>query len=134
MIYVLDSSAMIALLRDEDGADMVESALTDSANTCFAHAINLCEVYYDAVREKGDEAGLSVIQDLYSAGVSPREDMDAGFWQVAGRFKAAQRRVSLADCFCVALTLRVGGELLTGDHHEFDRIVPLGLCPIRFIR
>jgi hypothetical protein len=26
------------------------------------------------------------------------------------------------------------GEVITADHREFDPLVPLGLCPIRFIR
>jgi PIN domain nuclease of toxin-antitoxin system len=134
MTIVLDASAMVAFLRDEVGADLVESALNDRTNICLAHAINLCEVFYDAVRERGEPAAMGLLQDLYTAGVQPRTDFDQAFWQEAGRYQAAQRRVSLADCFGVVLTRRVKGELLTADHHEFDRIVPLGLCPIRFIR
>lgn len=134
MIYVLDASAMIALLQDEPGADVVDAALSDTANTCFAHATNLCEVYYDAVRTRGEAAAPAVIRDLFTIGVQPREDLDTLFWQEAGRYKAVHRRVSLADCFNIALAQRVDGDLLTGDHHEFDRIAPLNLCRLRFIR
>jgi hypothetical protein len=28
----------------------------------------------------------------------------------------------------------VGGDLVTSDHHEMDPILPLGLCPVLFIR
>jgi PIN domain nuclease of toxin-antitoxin system len=134
MIYVLDASAMVALLRDEAGADVVDSTLSNTSNTCFAHAINLCEVYYDAIRERGEATALALIADLCDAGVQPREDLDPDFWQEVGRYKAAHRRVSLADCCGIVLTRRVNGEILTADHHEFDHIVPLELCPIRFIR
>jgi PIN domain nuclease of toxin-antitoxin system len=134
MIYVLDASAMVALLRDEAGAEVVDAALSGVSNTCFAHAINLCEVYYDAIRERGEAIALALIGDLCHTRVHPREDLDPDFWHEVGRYKAAYRRVSLADCCGIVLTRRVNGELLTGDHHEFDRIVPLGLCPIRFIR
>lgn len=42
---VLDASAMIAFLRGETGADIVERALdTNSGSLCTAHAINVCEV------------------------------------------------------------------------------------------
>jgi predicted nucleic acid-binding protein len=43
-------------------------------------------------------------------------------------------RISLADCFGIALARRVGGELVTSDHHEIDPILPLRLCPLQFIR
>ena len=44
MIYVLDACAMLAYLRNETGADVVENALLDANSQCVAHAINLCEV------------------------------------------------------------------------------------------
>jgi len=34
----------------------------------------------------------------------------------------------------IAVTNRVGGEFVTADHHEFDRIAASGICRIRFIR
>ena len=45
MLYVLDACALIAYLRAEAGASVVGDALADSANTCFAHGVNLCEVF-----------------------------------------------------------------------------------------
>ena len=134
IVYVLDSSAMVAYLRSEQGADLVREALADLTNRCFAHAINLCEVYYGGYRERGEAAAQEMLQDLYTAGVRLRDDFDSSFWQDAGRLKADHRRVSLADCCCVALARRVDGELLTSDHHAFDRIAPLNLCRLRFIR
>ncbi len=47
MIYVLDSSAMIALANDETGADVVDSLLADPQNECYAHAINLCSDHHE---------------------------------------------------------------------------------------
>ena len=79
-------------------------------------------------------AAMTALATLGTAGLSLRADMDSIFWQEAGRLKSVQRRSSLADCFCVTLARRVGGEIVTSDHHEFDRIAALALCPIRFIR
>lgn len=62
-----------------------------------------------------------------------REDMDRLFWQEIGRYKATNR-ASFADCAAIALTNRVGGELVTSDHHELDAIAAGGICRIRFIR
>jgi PIN domain nuclease of toxin-antitoxin system len=47
MTVVLDACAIIAFLRDEEGPEVVESALLEDA--CVAHTINLCEVYKDCL-------------------------------------------------------------------------------------
>ena len=134
MIFVLDACAMIAWLRNEPGADVVDRAVRDVNAQCIAHAINLCEVYYGAVRNADEAHGKVVLNDLQAVGVIERNDFDQAFWQEAGRLKAVQRKVSLADCCAIALTNRVGGTLLTSDHHELDAIATAGVCPITFIR
>jgi predicted nucleic acid-binding protein len=60
--------------------------------------------------------------------------MDPHLWKTAGGFKADLVRVSLADCFAMALTQRLNAELMTSDHREFDPVAAQGLCPLRFIR
>jgi predicted nucleic acid-binding protein len=60
--------------------------------------------------------------------------MDSGFWQDAGQLKAIYVHVSLADCYCLALARRLGAELMTPNHHEFDALLPHSLCPVLFIR
>ena len=132
--YVLDSSAMVAFLRDEEGAELLEAILRDRRSVCHAHVLNLCEVFYDFVRTDGEATARGVLDTLRSAHVRSRRDVDPRFWQGVGLLKAQHRRVSLADCFCITLAQRVGGEVLTTDHHEFDRLVPLGICHIRFLR
>jgi PIN domain nuclease of toxin-antitoxin system len=133
MIYVLDACAMIAYLRDERGADMVEQAITDTASQCIAHAINLCEVFYDFHRVGGETSAITAIDDLFVLGVSERVDFDRAFWQDVGILKAGGK-ISLADCCAVTLTNRVGATLLTSDHLELDRVAAKGICPIDFIR
>jgi PIN domain nuclease of toxin-antitoxin system len=134
MNYILDGSALVAYLRDEAGAEIVERLLLDTRNPCFAHAINLCEVFYDFHRANGEADAQSAVGRLLAARVLPRDDMDPALWQQAGRHKAAYRRISIADCFCIALAQKLNGEVVTCDHHEFDTIVPFNLCPIQFIR
>jgi PIN domain nuclease of toxin-antitoxin system len=93
MIYVLDSSAMIALANNEPGADVIAALLDDPLHECCAHAINLCEVFYDAIRCSSEAQALTLIADLYGLGVIERRDLDIAFWQQAGRLKAVHRRV-----------------------------------------
>ena len=69
MIYVLDSCAMIAYLRKEVGADVVQEIIVDSANICYAQSVNLCEVYYDFWRVGGRVAAEQAIEDLLILGI-----------------------------------------------------------------
>ena len=133
MICVLDACAAIALLRRELGEAVVWAHLSDPKAICFAHAINLCEIYYDFYRDTGESAAESAIDDLKALGVVERNDFDEAFWKEAGKLKA-QGKISLADCLAVTLTNRVGGTLLTSDHHELDAIAAAGICSITFIR
>ncbi len=73
------------------------------------------------------------MQDLLDAGVLAREESDAAFWKDAAKIKGGHA-LALPDAFCLALSRRLGGTAVTTDHAEFDPLVPLGLCPIMFIR
>jgi PIN domain nuclease of toxin-antitoxin system len=133
MNIVLDASALLAFLHNEPGADVVEGLLLDPDTICHAHAVNLCEVFYKVYRAGGEADARSAITRLVDAGVHPREEMDTAFWHEVGRLKAA-RNLPLADCFCIVLAQRQKAEAVTADHPDFDPIVPLGLCVVRFIR
>ena len=63
MSTVIDASALIAFLRDEPGADVVENVLS-APEKCYAHALNLCEVYYDFFRASNQDAAEAAISDL----------------------------------------------------------------------
>jgi PIN domain nuclease of toxin-antitoxin system len=139
-LYAMDGCALLAFLRGEPGDTVVAGLLADQDNVCRIHAINLCEVYYDTLRvaAKLDPAtsqsqAQGDVAKVIAAGVELREDIDEAFWQMVGQFKVSPGKISLADCFALALAIRTGATLVTSDH-EFDRIVPLGLCPILFIR
>ncbi len=125
---------MIAYLRGEPGADVVESALMGDGGPCTAHAINLCEVYYKFVRASGEAVAKSAIQDLRDIGGYVRTDLDQPFWQDVGRYKAAIGSMPLADCFVIALANRFDGEAMTADHPDFDPISDRGICRVTFIR
>lgn len=139
-LYAMDGCALLAYLRGEPGDLVVAGLLAGVNNLCRVHAINMCEVYYDTLRTAAAlDAATSEAQargdvaKVLAAGVELREDMDVDFWEMVGRLKVNPGKISLADCFALALAIRTGGTLVTSDH-EFDRVVPLGLCPILFIR
>lgn len=133
MIYVLDASAMLAYLHGEVGADVVESALLDTASQCLAHAINLCEVYYIVHRDADEATAEAAVNDFMALGVGARPDFDEAFWKEAGKLKAGGG-ISLPDCFGITLTRRVGGTFLTADRGELEPVAAAGICHITFIR
>ena len=133
MIYVLDAGPMIALLANEPGADVTEDVLTEPGSACYAHIFNLAEIYYIYHRRGGVTTAESALQDLLDAGVIARNDADTAFWKSATILKASHA-IALPDAFCLALAGRLSGTAVTTDHNEFDPLVALGFCPIRFIR
>jgi PIN domain nuclease of toxin-antitoxin system len=133
-VYVLDSSALIAFLRGEAGSGVVESHLHQTADVCISHALNVCEVYYDALRHGTASEANEMIDSLLEEGLQIREDLDRTFWSDVGQIKVNPGRMSLADSVCIALARREKCKLLTADHHEMDRLVGTGLLDISFIR
>lgn len=132
MIKVLDACALIAFLRDEKGADLVEAALIEG--DCAAHALNACEVYKDCLT-RGEPAAQAdgLIDDLIATGLAIYEDMDEALWKNAARLKT-RGKIAYADCFALELSMRLGGLLYSSDHHELDAFVGQEGLTIQFIR
>jgi PIN domain nuclease of toxin-antitoxin system len=133
MNHALDACAMIAYLRGEAGGTAVDRFLNTPGDTCFAHTINLLEVYYDFIRKRDEPTARQALKDLSAIGVVTRRDMSQPFLYQVGQLKA-RGRISLADCFCIVLAQTLAGQVVTSDHHEFDPLVLLGIVPIHFIR
>jgi PIN domain nuclease of toxin-antitoxin system len=124
MIYIMDASAMLAFLRDEAGADVIETYLLEPGSHSLAHSINLCEVFYDFVRAESEAQAQQAIADLLDIGVSERSDLDAAFWQEAGKLKAVHRRVSLANCLAYDLITISQHVIQRGNNRLFPRFLP----------
>jgi PIN domain nuclease of toxin-antitoxin system len=130
---VVDASAMIAFLRNEQGADVVRASLKQDPSGWFAHSVNVCEVFYFLLRHGDETTARSAIEDLRSIGLRIRDDMDEAFWQQVGRYKASFH-VSLADAFAMSLGERMGADVLTSDRKDFEPVAKAGLCRVRFFR
>jgi len=64
MHYILDACALIAFLNDEENADKIEELLYQSFAdevSISMSIINLLEVYYSELREKGEEIAQVVL-------------------------------------------------------------------------
>ncbi len=129
---VLDSSAMLAYLRAEPGEEIVAALLQDPDVVCYAHAVNLTEVYIIS-RRSDKAAALKAIQTLRRDGVIFRRDMSGEFWQEVGDIKAGGK-IALPDCFCLVLARKLRAECVTADRNEFEPMAGAVSCPILFIR
>lgn len=108
---VFDASAVLAYLRDEPGADVVERLMGQAR----IGAANYAEVLRVTERLGGDPADTHA--GLLETGlrIEPVTTEDA---RRAARLAAPLSRrdqVSLADCLCLALAERLRAELITSD-------------------
>ena len=122
--YALDACALLALLRDEPGADKV-AAIINTANNGEAniimHKANLLEVYYDVHRIIGKEKSDLILTEIKKWPIIINAEITDKIFEEAGRLKSSYK-ISLADSFALAQALTTDSELLTSDHHELDVI------------
>jgi ribonuclease VapC len=113
---VLDSHALLAMLRDEPGGETVVRLL-ERANQrnlpLQMTEVNYAEVQYMIRRKDGDAAWTLVASELKAAPIvfhpATRRLAD-----LAADFKA-RFKMSLADAFAAALAKEQKAELVTGD-------------------
>jgi len=135
--YLLDACAVLALLDDEKGADVV-SGLIDSARrgeiTLSMNAANLIEVYYDRIRIYGHELADTIIRGIYEdTPISIIEELNPAIVREAAYFKAAGK-MSFADAILVATARYTGATVVTCDHVELGPIEQQKQIPFLWIR
>ena len=116
--YLLDSSALLTFIEDEDGSERVESVLREGG--AFLPWLVLMEVHYISRQEKG-------ITEAYRRYALMKQLPCEILWQVderilltASRFKASYQ-VSLADAVIAAFAHRRNAILLHKDP-EFEAL------------
>jgi predicted nucleic acid-binding protein len=114
--YVLDSYALLAHFENEAGGEKVTSLLraAEAGQTkLFLCVINLGEIYYNTVRERGREKAEEV---KFITGQLPialvNADLDLSI--EAATLKAAHP-LAYSDCFAAALAVRQSAKVVTGD-------------------
>jgi ribonuclease VapC len=106
---IFDSSAMLALLRDEGGADAAAAALPEAV-MC---AVNVAEVAERLRRDFQEDAVRSSLDLILPLTIAADKELAiaAGFMR-AGTLNAG---LSLGDRFCLALGARMNVPVLTAD-------------------
>ena len=110
MTVVLDASALLAYLRQEPGADVVDGVLADARMA----SVNWAEVVQKSLSAGVDVEGMR--DDLQALGVRvepflPEDGERVGrLWSLT-----RQQGLSLGDRACLSLGLRLGLAVLTCD-------------------
>ena len=127
MRYVLDSSALLALLLEEPGAERVEAMLDGS----LISVVNVAEVAATLARHFSMEEVRSILGDSGPVAVAADEQLaiEAGLLRPATDFAG----LSLADRFCLALGRRLGLPVVTADR-AWARVAEAAAVEVLLIR
>lgn len=119
---VLDSYALLALLRDEPGGESV-SRILERAGQRDQHVhmteVGYAEVQYIIRRKDGAAAWAVIANELRTAPIE-FHPATRRLADLAAEFKA-RHQISLADAFAAALAREKKVELVTGDP-EFKQL------------
>ena len=123
--YVLDTSALFALIENEEGVSEVETLLLQAIEGQHELVISIVseiEVFYISLREQGEVIAherLGLLNDL----PVKHELLDVNLIRIIGELKAGYS-LSFADC-CIAGLAREIGAVLVHKDPEFEAIEPL---------
>ena len=108
--YVLDASAVLCMIQNEPGADMVTDALPLS---CIS-AVNLAEIVAKMSERGLNDTDAAAVLDPLQLRVIP---FDAGLAHASGMLRSATRGLglSLGDRACLALAAKLKATVLTTD-------------------
>ncbi len=121
--YVFDSFAFLAHLENEERGAKVTNILKNAMKytniILFASVINLGEVYYITIRERGEKKAEEVLSLIKLLPINIIE-ADTHLTLKASKLKA-KYPVAYADCFAAALAIEKNASIITGDP-EFKKM------------
>ncbi len=135
-VYVIDTSALIAFLADEEGADKVElllSAASRYEKKVYIHRLNILEIYYLTLREEDEKKAHLMHEFVSKLPAEILEYIDEQLIEEAGRIKA-RYNVSLADSVVLATASQKHAQLVSADRGSFEDVSKAGKIQFYWIR
>ena len=117
--FVLDTSALLAWLEGEDGAERVRELLRGDDEVVLPWPV-LMELFYITARARGEQVALQRYASVKQLPVTLVEQMDEPLLLAAARFKA-QFPISIADAMIAAFASHLGATLVHKDP-EYDAL------------
>lgn len=121
-IIVLDTSALLAYIEDEQGAEYVDEVLAGAEQDevlVYISFVTLTEVFYITMQEK-DEATAQTRVELIKSLPCIIEESSESLNLAAAKLKA-KNRISLADAYIAAVCQERQGVLVHKDP-EFEQL------------
>jgi len=120
--YVLDTSALLAYIEKEEGAEQIETLFLQALERktdLFISVISCIEIFYISWQEQGKEIAierLKLIEDL----PLNQEALDKEIINIIGEIKAT-KNISFADS-CIAGLSKFKQAILVHKDPEYDQI------------
>jgi PIN domain nuclease of toxin-antitoxin system len=124
MNYTLDACALLAFLNDEAGADIIEGLLDKSAAgdlSVYMSVINLLEVYYGELRDKGADIANIALNAVRYYTVNVIDNVSERVFREAARLKTVYK-ISLGDAIGLATATELSAQFVSSDHHELEAV------------
>ena len=84
--------------------------------------INLLEVYYGELRDKGADIAQIVLDMVQHYSIKIINTVSEQVFHEAARLKTSYK-MSIADCIGLATAIDLSGQFVSSDHHELDAVV-----------
>ncbi len=113
-LFILDAYAVLALIEEEHGSNIVAELLAQEHNHFLMNAVNLGEVFYIIAREYSIEQAEIVADEIIH---SSNIDIISADWHQTRKAAVIKSKggLSYADCFTVALGIENNAPVITGD-------------------
>jgi len=117
---VLDACAILALIKGEQGSDIVKNAIENNEDI-FLHSVTFLEIYYNLIKELGKDSANLFFKHIKQTKIKIIYEITEDTIKSAGYFKSTYK-ISLGDSFVLAIAKLYNAKTISSDHHEFDII------------
>jgi len=111
--FVFDTGALSLFYADDERLSPLVGRIQEERDLGLLCSVTLSEFYYKTCQKLGRDVATLWCRQLSERMQVVAVDVDLSI--AAGLEKCRNNRFSLADCYALALTKRVGGLLLTTD-------------------